>query len=100
MRKTTAAVAGALFLAAVLALTGCPNSATVQPAGDKTPSNTVETKTEKTEALTTSGTMGNPETKADGSATLTTTDSNGGRYTFTQPVPPVASIRSASSSGT
>lgn len=100
MRKTTAAVAGALFLAAVLALTGCPNSATVQPAGDKTPSNTVETKTEKTEALTTSGTMGNPETKADGSATLTTTDSNGGRYTFTQPVPPAASIRSASSGGT
>ena len=100
MRKTTAAVAGALFLAAVLALTGCPNSATVQPAGDKTPSNTVETKTEKTEALSTSGTMGNPETKADGSATLTTTDSNGGRYTFTQPVPPAASIRSASSGGT
>ena len=100
MQKTTAAVAGALFLAAVLALTGCPNSATVQPAGDKTPSNTVETKTEKTEALTTSGTMGNPETKADGSATLTTTDSNGGRYTFTQPAPPAASIRSASSSGT
>ena len=100
MRKTTATVAGTLFLAAVLALTGCPNSATVQPAGDKTPSNTVETKTEKTEALTTSGTMGNPETKADGSATLTTTDSNGGRYTFTQPAPPAASIRSASSSGT
>jgi len=100
MRKTTIAVAGALFLAAVLALTGCPNPATVQPAGDKTPSNTVETKTEKTKALTTSGTMGNPETKADGSFTLTTTDSNGGRYTFTQPVPPVASIRSASSSGT
>lgn len=100
MRKTTAAVAGTLFLAAVLALTGCPNSATVQPAGDKTPSNTVETKTEKTEALTTSGTMGNPETKADGSATLTTTDSNGGRYTFTQPAPPAASIRSASSGGT
>ncbi len=100
MRKTTIAVAGVLFLAAVLALTGCPNSATVQPAGDKTPSNTGETKTEKTEALTTSGTMGNPETKADGSATLTTTDSNGGRYTFTQPVPPAASIRSASSSGT
>ena len=100
MRKTTAAVAGALFLAAVLALTGCPNSATVQPAGDKTPSNTVETKTEKTEALTTSGTMGNPETKADGSVTLTTTDSNGGRYTFTQPAPPAASIRSASSGGT
>ena len=98
MRKTTIAVAGVLFLAAVLALTGCPNSATVQPAGDKTPSNTVETKTEKTEALTTSGTMGNPETKADGSDTLTTTDSNGGRYTFTQPVPPVASIRSSSSS--
>ncbi|MBQ4331044.1 MAG: hypothetical protein IJC31_04320, partial [Spirochaetaceae bacterium] len=83
-----------------LALTGCPNSATVQPAGDKTPSNTVETKTEKTEALTTSGTMGNPETKADGSVTLTTTDSNGGRYTFTQPAPPAASIRSASSGGT
>ena len=100
MRKTTIAVAGALFLAAVLALTGCPNSATVQPAGDKTPSNTVETKTEKTEALTTSGTMGNPETKADGSVTLITTDSNGGRYTFTQPAPPAASIRSASSSGT
>jgi len=100
MRKTTAAVVGALFLAAVLALTGCPNSATVQPAGDKTPSNTVETKTEKTEALTTSGTMGNPETKADGSVTLTTTDSNGGRYTFTQPASPAASIRSASSGGT
>ena len=100
MRKTTAAVAGALFLTAVLALTGCPNPATVQPAGDKTPSNTGETKTEKTEALTTSGTMGNPETKADGSFTLTTTDSNGGRYTFTQPAPPAASIRSASSSGT
>lgn len=100
MRKTTAAVAGALFLAAVLALTGCPNSATVQPAGDKTPSNTGETKTEKTEALTTSGTMGNPETKADGSFTLTTTDSNDGRYTFTQPAPPAASICSASSSGT
>ena len=100
MRKTTIAVAGALFLAAVLALTGCPNSATVQPAGDKTPSNTGETKTEKTEALTTSGTMGNPETKADGSATLTTTDSNGGRYTFTQPAAAAASIRSASSGGT
>ena len=54
MRKTTAAVAGTLFLAAVLALTGCPNSATVQPEGGKTPSNTGETKTEKTEALTTS----------------------------------------------
>lgn len=100
MRKTTAAVAGALFLAAVLALTGCPNSATVQPAGDKTPSNTVETKTEKTKALSTSGTMGNPERKANGSVTLITTDSNGGRYTFTQPAPPAASIRSASSSGT
>ena len=101
MRKTTAAVAGALFLAAVLALTGCPNSATVQPEGGKTPSNTGETKTEKIKALSTSGTMGNPETKADGSVTLTTTtDSNGGRYTFTQPAPPVASIRSASSSGT
>lgn len=100
MRKTTAAVAGTLFLAAVLALTGCPNSATVQPEGGKTPSNTGETKTEKTEALTTSGTMGNPETKADGSFTLTTTDSNGGRYTFTQPAPPAASIRSASSGGT
>lgn len=100
MRKTTAAVAGALFLAAVLALTGCPNSATVQPAGDKTPSNTVETKTEKTEALTTSGTMEKPALQADGSATLTTTDSTGGRYTFTQPTPPAASIRSASSSGT
>lgn len=100
MQKTTAAVAGALFLAAVLALTGCPNSATVQPAGDKTPSNTVETKTEKTEALTTSGTMEKPALQADGSATLTTTDSNGGRYTFTQPAPPAASIRSASSSGT
>lgn len=100
MQKTTAAVAGALFLAAVLALTGCPNSATVQPAGDKTPSNTVETKTEKTEALTTSGTMGNPERKANGSVTLITTDSNGGRYTFTQSAPPAASIRSASSSGT
>lgn len=100
MRKTTAAVAGTLFLAAVLALTGCPNSATVQPAGDKTPSNTVEAKTEKTEALSTSGTMGNLETKADGSDTLTTTDSTGGRYTFTQPTPPAASIRSASSSGT
>ncbi|MBO5125522.1 MAG: hypothetical protein J6C11_10400 [Spirochaetaceae bacterium] len=98
MRKTTAAVAGTLFLAAVLALTGCPNSATVQPAGDKTPSNTVETKTEKTEALTTSGTMEKPALQADGSATLTTTDSNGGRYTFTQPTPPAASIRSASSS--
>ncbi|MBR2462266.1 MAG: hypothetical protein IKB33_03945 [Spirochaetaceae bacterium] len=100
MRKTTIAVAGALFLAAVLALTGCPNSATVQPAGDKTPSNTVETKTEKTKALTTSGTMGNPETKADGSVTLITTDSNGGRYTFTQPAAAAASIRSASSGGT
>ena len=100
MRKTTAAVAGALFLAAVLALTGCPNSATVQPAGDKTPSNTVETKTEKAKALSTSGTMGTPETKADGSATLTTTDSNGGRYTFTQPAAAAASIRSSSSGGT
>ena len=100
MQKTTAAVAGALFLAAVLALTGCPNSATVQPAGDKTPSNTVETKTEKTEALLTSGTMEKPALQADGSATLTTTDSTGGRYTFTQPAPPAASIRSASSSGT
>lgn len=100
MRKTTIAVAGTLFLAAVLALTGCPNSATVQPAGDKTPSNTVETKTEKTEALTTSGTMEKPALQADGSATLTTTDSTGGRYTFTQPTPPAASIRSASSSGT
>ena len=100
MRKTTAAVAGALFLAADLALTGCPNPATVQPAGDKTPSNTVETKTEKTEALLTSGTMEKPALQADGSATLTTTDSNGGRYTFTQPAPPAASIRSASSSGT
>lgn len=100
MRKTTIAVAGALFLAAVLALTGCPNPATVQPAGDKTPSNTGETKTEKTKALTTSGTMGNPALQADGSATLTTTDSTDGRYTFTQPAPPAASIRSASSSGT
>ena len=100
MRKTTIAVAGTLFLAAVLALTGCPNSATVQPAGDKTPSNTGETKTEKTEALTTSGTMEKPALQADGSATLTTTDSNGGRYTFTQPAPPAASIRSASSGGT
>ncbi|MBQ8561958.1 MAG: hypothetical protein IJ441_10280 [Spirochaetaceae bacterium] len=100
MRKTTAAVAGALFLAAVLALTGCPNSATVQPEGGKTPSNTGETKTEKTEALTTSGTMEKPALQADGSFTLTTTDSNGGTYTFTQPAPPAASIRSASSSGT
>lgn len=100
MRKTTIAVAGALFLAAVLALTGCPNSATVQPAGDKTPSNTGETKTEKTEALTTSGTMEKPALQADGSVTLTTTDSNDGRYTFTQPAPPAASIRSASSGGT
>ena len=100
MRKTTIAVAGALFLAAVLALTGCPNSATVQPAGDKTPSNTVETKTEKAKALSTSGTMGTPETKADGSATLTTTDSNGGRYIFPQPAAAAASIRSSSSGGT
>ncbi|MBR2362228.1 MAG: hypothetical protein IKA80_06235 [Spirochaetaceae bacterium] len=99
MRKTTIAVAGALFLAAVLALTGCPNSATVQPAGDKTPSNTGETKTEKTEALTTSGTMEKPALQADGSATLTSTDSNGGRYTFTQPAAPSASIRSVSSGG-
>ncbi len=99
MRKTTIAVAGTLFLAAVLALTGCPNSATVQPAGDKTPSNTVETKTEKTEALSTSGTMGNPETKADGSVTLTTTNSTDGTYTFTQPAAPSASIRSVSSGG-
>ncbi|MBQ7367617.1 MAG: hypothetical protein IJW57_10385 [Spirochaetaceae bacterium] len=93
-------MAGALFLAAVLALTGCPNSATVQPEGGKTPSNTGETKTEKTEALTTSGTMEKPALQADGSFTLTTTDSNGGTYTFTQPAPPAASIRSASSSGT
>lgn len=100
MRKTTATVAGALFLAAVLALTGCPNSATVQPEGGKTPSNTGETKTEKTEALTTSGTMEKPALQADGSTTLITTDSNGGRYTFTQSAPPAASIRSASSSGT
>jgi len=99
MRKTTIAVAGALFLAAVLALTGCPNSATVQPEGGKTPSNTGETKTEKTEALTTSGTMEKPALQADGSATLTTTDSTGGRYTFTQPAAPSASIRSVSSGG-
>lgn len=99
MRKTTTAVAGTLFLAAVLALTGCPNSATVQPAGDKTPSNTGETKTEKTEALSTSGTMEKPALQADGSVTLTTTDSNGGRYTFTQPAPPAASIRSVNSGG-
>lgn len=99
MRKTTIAVAGTLFLAAVLALTGCPNSATVQPAGDKTPSNTVETKTEKTEALTTSGTMEKPALQADGSTTLTTTDSTGGTYTFTQPAAPSASIRSVSSGG-
>ena len=44
--------------------------------------------------------MEKPALQADGSATLTTTDSTGGRYTFTQPTPPAASIRSASSSGT
>lgn len=98
MRKTTVAVAGALFLAAALSLTGCPNSATVQPEGGKTPSNTGETKTEKVEAVSTSGTMGKPEAKADGSTTLTTTDSTGGWYTFTQPAAAAASIRSSSSS--
>lgn len=98
MRKTTVAVAGALFLAATLSLTGCPNSATVQPEGGKTPSNTGETKTEKVEAVSTSGTMGKPEAKADGSTTLTTTDSTGGWYTFTQPAAAAASIRSSSSS--
>lgn len=98
MRKTTVAVAGAFFLAAALSLTGCPNSATVQPEGGKTPSNTGETKTEKVEAVSTSGTMGKPEAKADGSTTLTTTDSTGGWYTFTQPAAAAASIRSSSSS--
>lgn len=98
MRKTTLSCSVAALILLALALTGCPNTATIQPEGGKTPPATTETKT--IEAVTTSGTMGKPETKADGSVTLTTTDSTGGKYTFTQPSAPVASIRSGSSGST
>lgn len=101
MRKSTLSCSVVVLLLLTLALTGCPNGATVQPeGGDKTPSNTSETKTEQIAAVPTSGKMEEPQTARDGSTTLTTTDSTGGRYTFTQPAAatPAASIRSAGSS--
>lgn len=79
-----------MFLA--LVLTGC--SQTVTPGKETTqkPNNT----TQKIEAITTTGEMGTLKTAADGSITLTTTDSTGGTYNFTQPATVQASSRAAS----
>ena len=67
-----------LFLA--LFFTGCPQA--VDP--DKEVVQKPSTTSQKIEAVKTTGEMGKPETAADGTITLTTTDSTGGKYTFKQ----------------
>ena len=62
-----------------LVLTGCSQTVTPDKETTQKPNNT----TQKIAAVTTTGTMGKPETAADGSITLTTTDSTGGQYIFT-----------------
>ncbi len=83
-----------LFLA--LFFTGCPQA--VDP--DKEVVQKPSTTSQKIEAVETTGEMGKPETAADGTITLTTTDSTGGKYTFKQIGGEVSSIRAASPSGT
>ena len=83
-----------LFLA--LFFTGCPQA--VDP--DKEVVQKPSTTSQKIEAVETTGEMGKPETAADGTITLTTTDSTGGKYTFKQIGGGVSSIRAASPSGT
>ena len=63
-----------------LVLTGCSQTVTPDKETTQKPNNT----TQKIEAVTTTGTMGKPETATDGSITLTTTDSTGGQYIFKQ----------------
>ena len=63
-----------------LVLTGCSQTVTPDKETTQKPNNT----TQKIAAVTTTGTMGTPKTAADGSTTLTTTDSTGGQYTFEQ----------------
>lgn len=79
-----------------LVLTGCSQTVTPDKETTQKPNNT----TQKIEAVATTGTMGKPETAADGSITLTTTDSTGGQYIFKQIGGGVSSIRSASNNGT
>lgn len=83
-----------LFLA--LFFTGCPQA--VDP--DKEVVQKPSTTSQKIEAVETKGEMGKPETAADGTITLTTTDSTGGKYTFKQIGGGGSSIRAASPSGT
>ena len=82
-----------LFLA--LFFTGCPQA--IDP--DKEVVQKPSTTSQKIEAVKTTGEMGKPETAADGTITLTTTDSTGGKYTFKQIGGGVSSIRAASHSG-
>lgn len=63
-----------------LVLTGCSQTVTPDKETTQKPNNT----TQKIAAVTTTGTMGKPETATDGSITLTTTDSTGGQYIFKQ----------------
>lgn len=79
-----------------LVLTGCSQTVTPDKETTQKPNNT----TQKIAAVTTTGTMGKPETATDGSITLTTTDSTGGQYIFKQIGGGVSSIRSASNNGT
>ena len=63
-----------------LVLTGCSQTVTPDKETTQKPNNT----TQKIAAVTTTGEMGKPETATDGTITLTTTDSTGGKYTFKQ----------------
>lgn len=78
-RKLLASLTATIMFLA-LVLTGCPQA--IDP--DKEVTQKPSTTSQKIDAVKTTGEMGKPETAADGTITLTTTDSTGGKYTFKQ----------------
>ncbi|MBO5731051.1 MAG: hypothetical protein J6R67_07635 [Treponema sp.] len=93
-RKLLASLTATIMFLA-LVLTGCPQAVDPDKETTQKPSST----TQKIEAVKTIGEMGKPEAATDGTITLTTTDSTGGKYTFKQIGGGVSSIRSASNNG-
>ncbi len=90
-RKLLASLTATIMFLA-LVLTGCPQA--IDP--DKEVTQKPGTTSQKIDAVKTTGEMGKPETAADGTITLTTTDSTGGKYTFKQMGGGGSSIRAAS----
>lgn len=78
-RKLLASLTATIMFLA-LVLTGCPQAVDPDKETTQKPSST----TQKIEAVKTIGEMGKPEAATDGTITLTTTDSTGGKYTFKQ----------------